>query len=298
MQPVNSGIQWYLGVDGGGSTCRVRLCSASGQRLAEAKGGPANVRLGTEQVAQTVLAVTREALQIAGLDDSAMSQMSAGLGLAGIGRDTAPPIPAELSSAFAKCQLRHDAHIACLGAHHGEPGGIAIVGTGSCVHLIDKNGGTQTLGGLGFPLSDHAGGAWIGRKAVRHALQAMDGLAECSKLSETIVEQIGTDPFDFVAWAERAIAADYARFAPLVFNLAEQGNAQALAIREQAVRALSHLLSGADKHGQPSIALLGGLAALYQPLLSEAVQSKLCAARADALDGALILAGFPVRLLG
>ena len=48
----------FLGVDGGGTRCRARLCDASGLKLAEAQAGPANIRLGLREAFASVLDVT------------------------------------------------------------------------------------------------------------------------------------------------------------------------------------------------------------------------------------------------
>jgi glucosamine kinase len=47
-----------LGVDGGGSRCRARLCTIADATLSEGGGGPANIRLGVEQSFASVLQAT------------------------------------------------------------------------------------------------------------------------------------------------------------------------------------------------------------------------------------------------
>jgi len=38
-----------LGVDGGGTQCRARLCAPSGTMLGEGRAGPANIHLGLDE---------------------------------------------------------------------------------------------------------------------------------------------------------------------------------------------------------------------------------------------------------
>jgi glucosamine kinase len=45
----------FLAVDGGGTGCRARLCGASGSSLAEAEGGPANIRFGLREAFASVI---------------------------------------------------------------------------------------------------------------------------------------------------------------------------------------------------------------------------------------------------
>ena len=73
----------FLGVDGGGTRCRARLCDASGLKLAEAQAGPANIRLGLKEAFASVLDVTLNCLEQAHLSSAGSS---ADHRLPGIGR--------------------------------------------------------------------------------------------------------------------------------------------------------------------------------------------------------------------
>src|SRR5262245_64311482 len=77
-----------LGVDGGGTRCRVRLCAPSGAVLGEETGGPANIRFGLEQGFSAVLHATSRCLEQAGLSSRDFPRIVACLALAGakIGR--------------------------------------------------------------------------------------------------------------------------------------------------------------------------------------------------------------------
>src|SRR5262252_63284 len=56
-----------LGIDGGGSRCRARLCNIAGTTLSEGVGGAANIRLGVEQSFASVLQATIQCMSGAGL---------------------------------------------------------------------------------------------------------------------------------------------------------------------------------------------------------------------------------------
>src|SRR5690606_16516672 len=47
---------FLLGVDGGGTQCRLRLRSGDGTLVGEANGGPSNIRFDPETVARSILA--------------------------------------------------------------------------------------------------------------------------------------------------------------------------------------------------------------------------------------------------
>ncbi len=52
---------FFLGVDGGGTHCRARLADSEGRALGEGTGGPANARLGSSLVMQSILTASGEA---------------------------------------------------------------------------------------------------------------------------------------------------------------------------------------------------------------------------------------------
>src|SRR5215470_10805973 len=82
-----------LGVDGGGTRCRVRLVGPTGDTLGEAAAGPANIRFGLEESFAAVLEATSACLGQAGLGARDLPRIVACLALAGASE------PAELSAA-------------------------------------------------------------------------------------------------------------------------------------------------------------------------------------------------------
>src|SRR5258707_1984975 len=77
-----------LGVDGGGTRCRARLCAPSGARLGEATTGPANIRFGLGASLAAVLDATRQCLAQAGLASQDLRRVTACLALAGASEPT------------------------------------------------------------------------------------------------------------------------------------------------------------------------------------------------------------------
>jgi glucosamine kinase len=59
-----------LGVDGGGTQGRARLGTISGERLAEAAAGPANIRFGLERSFAAILQAATACLAQAGLSST------------------------------------------------------------------------------------------------------------------------------------------------------------------------------------------------------------------------------------
>lgn len=283
-------IDLLLGVDGGGTGCRARLADLMGRTLGEGAAGPANLTTGFDAALASVVAAFGQAAAAAGLDPvAAAPRVGAVLGLAGAaslgdGGRVAALLP------FRAAEVRADSEIACLGAHGGRSGGLVVLGTGSQAVMVDERG-LGRFGGWGFLLSDGASGAVLGQAALRRALAAHEGLAPASGFTRHVMAGFDDDPRGMLRFAAAARPADYAAFAPAVFSFAEGGDPVATALRDAAVRDAERLVARLVAAGAARIALSGGLAALYGPLLPAETARRLTAPEGGPLDGALALAG-------
>jgi len=279
----------YLGIDGGGSTCRARVAGADGRVLGEGRAGAANTLLGVDNAFAEIETATQAALSAAGLPPETIGALHAGLGLAGLSLDRDLQRVRAHAHPFATVIVRSDAHIACLGAFAGADGAILIVGTGTCgcAILADKE---MTVGGWGFNVGDQGSGAAIGRAAVRRALLAHDGVIPATALTASVMAGFHDSPERAVVWAQSAKPKDYAAFAPEVIETAAGGDVVAREILQHAVKDLSRFVRALIGRGAPKVALVGGLAGPIAPWLSEDIVGFLTRPLGDALDGALLLA--------
>ena len=138
---------YFLGIDAGGSRSRARLINFEGKVLGEANAGSANARIGLENLHAVLMSVTREAIAAAGLDESDIRLIDAGMGIAGISRPGMLRAVSQLDFPFRSIQLETDAAIANLGAHLGEDGATLVLGTGSVAYIKIGNVGI-TIGRL------------------------------------------------------------------------------------------------------------------------------------------------------
>ena len=278
-----------LGVDGGGTRCRVRLCASSGQLLGEAVAGPANIRFGLERSFSAVFDATAACLDQAGLSSGDLSKIVACLALAGASE------PDELVAAqrhdhpFAKAVVTNDAHAACIGAHGGRDGGIIVIGTGS-IGWAQVAGRHHRVGGWGWPLSDEGSGAWLGAEAARRALWAYDRRIPWTGLTESIFRELGSDPHAIVRWAGQARPADFAALAPHVVEHVANDDSAAIELMRLAGRHIGSLAERLVALGATRLALTGGLAPFVEPWLPEETRRHLVSPEGDALAGALWLA--------
>ncbi len=278
-----------LGVDGGGTGCRARLCRLDGTVLGEGTGGPANLRFGVADALGAVFEAARGALAAAGLREGDLARVVAGLGLAG----ASEPAQAEAARAhphpFARVAIATDAGIACLGAHGGGDGGIVIVGTGT-IAWASLRGGQHRIGGWGYPLSDEGSGAWIGAEALRRALWAHDGRIPGTGLTGAVLARFGGDPHGIVAFMTGAKPRDFGGLAPLVVEHADAGDPVAAEVMALAAGHVDALAARLAALGAERIAFAGGLGDIVAPLLSVETRRHLVPAQGDALDGAVALA--------
>src|SRR5712675_3433761 len=281
--------QFYIGVDGGGTSCRARIEDAGGHLLGQGVAGPAATRIGADRSMQAVRTASMAAASDAGLLPTALAHASAGVGLAGIDRKGAREALLSFPHPFRNVVYATDANVACVGAHSGRDGGIVVLGTGS-VGFARVKGRELRIGGYGFPISDEGSGADLGLQAVRLALRAHDGRARPTPFLLEVMGRLGPDAFTLVAWAEQATATEYASLAPVALTYAEAGDPFAEEIVAEGARQAGLLIRSLVKFGAPRISLLGGLASRMVQWLSPEVLPFLSPPEADAVAGALLLA--------
>jgi len=286
--------QFFIGIDGGASSCRARLRDLEGNLLGEGCSGPANIHLDLDLAKESIRAASRAAIRAAGLDERVLHRAHAGLGLAGAGlKGACEQLRAGLNS-FASTVISTDAYIAWLGAHRGGNGGIVILGTGSC-GLAIVDGKRIDVGGWGAEISDEAGGQRIGREALRRSLWTYDGRAKRTKLSDLILDRYRRDPAKIVAFATSATPAQYAEFAPLVFEYATRGDSLAVELVQETAEAATRIIDRLIAGGATAVSLIGGLANPVMPWLPSRLREFLASPQSDPLDGAILMARHDVQ---
>jgi glucosamine kinase len=278
-----------LGIDGGGTRCRARLCAASGAQLADAVAGPANIRLGFKTAMISVMSAAEECLDQAGLPKRDLNRITACLALAGASEPTQLALAKWHKYPFAHTILVTDAQAACVGAHAGGDGGVIVVGTGT-IGWGELKGRQHRVGGWGLPISDEGSGAWIGCEALRRVLWAHDGRVPWTGLLDDLFNHFRRDPHAIVRWTTRASTRDYGSFAPLVVGHAAKQDPAAIELMQRAAGHIDALAARLLSAGVRPLALVGGLADAMAPWVSSDTKSHLIQPAGDALDGAIRLA--------
>lgn len=281
-------MAYFLGVDGGGTGCRARICDASGRALGSGGAGPANIASDLHGARKSILDATQAALDDAGLPGETMHSLYAFLGLAGANIDSAATELSKLLP-FEKTQIDNDAAIALEGAIGSQDGAAAIIGTGS-IFVQRKAGTFIPRGGWGLTVSDHASGARLGRSLLELSLLAHEQIRPHSALSQKTMAQFENDPQEIVTFVQSASPADFGRFAPEIFAFAKQNDAAATAIIGQAILDIEDILRIMELQADQPFCMLGGLGPKYVPYLSKDYREQVQPPLTNAVGGAASLA--------
>lgn len=179
-----------IAVDGGGTRTRCALFDRRGHILAEAQTKSANhlVANSTEALAALEECVG-EGLRDAGRSTDAVRAVS--VGLAGVdirGEGLAEAQEFVRGLGFASSFVHPDIVTAHAGALGGEPGILALAGTGSAFLGVSQDGRYVTSGGWGPAFGDEGSAHWIGQQALRAAAKAYDGRGAETTLTQAICE--------------------------------------------------------------------------------------------------------------
>ena len=280
---------YYLGIDGGGTKCRAVLMDSAQKLLGSGLSGPANPYRGIELAIESIEKATELALEDAGLGPDALSNIVAGVGLAGVNLPIVYDAMSQWNHPYREMFLTTDLEIACAGAHDGHDGGVIIVGTGSS-GCSNVDGNIVIIGAHGFEFGDTSSGAWIGRQAIRAVLLSEDGLGPSTLLTESVSKKIGANGESIVEKMVGAKPSDFASLAGLVFEAADKSDEVATGIIREGASYLSHMARTLASTNPPAISILGGLKDLIFPWLDRDVSEQLVSAKHSPELGAVIYA--------
>lgn len=301
--------RYYLGVDGGGTNCRIRLADANLNTLADAAGGRSNLQIDNGDPAyRSITEGTREVFAKAGLDLSLTASTYACFGMAGGRLPSARTEFEQRSWPFAAVKVFDDIDIARAGAHGGEDGGVIIVGTGSAAMAI-ANGVRHQAGGWGFHIGDQMSGAILGRELVRRTVEATDGLVSGSPLTAAVLAKFGGSIDGIMDWsfpkddsapaAPKAGApqtllgrapAEYGALMPMLFEYLEKGDPVALELLELEMSYIDTYVRWFKARGVTRLAAVGGLGTRLYPQMIARWGDFIVTPKHEPLHGAVILA--------
>ncbi|PKG86276.1 ATPase [Colwellia sp. 75C3] len=265
----------FLGIDGGGSKCKAIIMNKDNEILGTGISGPGNPLHGFEQATNSITESAKLALEDAGLTHIELSELVAGVGLAGVNIPVLFDKMADWQHPFKTIYLATDLLIACLGAHDGGDGAVIISGTGSCgfACVEEKH---SIVGAHGFPHGDKGSGAWFGLQGVKQVLLSLDGLVQPTLMSAVLLQKLNcNDDTDLVEAVASQKATFYAQQANLVFDAAEQGDQVALAIVAEGAEYINSIARTLTTKNPPRISMLGGLTPRLKSWLADNIKETL-----------------------
>jgi glucosamine kinase len=243
-------MQYFLGIDGGGTRTTAWLANESGEVLARVEAGPSNpLKVGLRAAEREILRATRALLRQVGVLKGGRRRPRAGVldavcaGIAGIDRRAVyRPL---FDWMRRRIPARHhlltsDAAIALAAAVGDSPGILVNAGTGSIAFVRDDRGRLLRAGGWGVPFDDLGSGYDLGRRGVTAALEAFDARGPRTHLKERICRVLGLRDITEVV-PRKLEPQEIAALSPQVIGAAEHGDLVARRLCDLAARDLASL---------------------------------------------------------
>jgi glucosamine kinase len=274
----------FFCVDGGGTGSRARLVREDGTRLATAEAGPCNPTNDLQTAATSIAELWARVSEAA--DALEPGDHAIAVGAAGI---VSPPVRRafqERLPAFAETHLMSDGYAALVGAGGGDPCGLVILGTGAVAHRLMTDGTSIQRDGWGWIGGDRGSAAWVGRRAVRLALEARDRQRDPTTLTQWVEKALGASEAAILDWLAEAGPRRLASLAPLVTDSAAAGDALAAEILDRAGEHAAALAAGLGLAAGEPLYLAGGLAETLRGRIEARLGRKFDTPQGDALDGA------------
>jgi N-acetylglucosamine kinase-like BadF-type ATPase len=238
-------MRLFLGVDGGQSGTVALIGNEEGSVVGIGRAGPCNHASAAEGRARFRAAIggsVQSALDRISLAD--VTFQSACLGFSG-GPADKDALTRELVKA-ARYTITHDAWIALAGATAGEPGIIAIAGTGSMAFGKNREGRTARAGGWGYAFGDEGSAFDLVRQALRAVLRAEEGWGPRTVLRDLLLEAdcssggaADANSLLHLFYSDEYPRPRVASFAPLVDQAAVLGDPAAQDILKHAAQSLA-----------------------------------------------------------
>lgn len=227
-------MNYYMGIDGGGSKTYALLCDEHGHVLGKGKSGNGNHQTGAAVASASIREASFAALEEAGLQLGDIRHTY--LGLAGADRKNDYDIlhPLVRGIGFTNYTISGDPMIG-LRAGTERPYGVALIcGTGTNAAGRNPQGQHYQCGGFDYMYGDFGGGSALNIEVFRTVIRAWDGREAPTLLTTPLLKLLGyervDDMFDDFLDHGKSVPLDASR---LLFPAAAEGDKAALAILER-----------------------------------------------------------------
>ncbi|MFB5677766.1 N-acetylglucosamine kinase [Paenibacillus terreus] len=184
-------MNYYLGVDGGGSKTLAVVSDEQGQIVGRGMSGCGNHQVGAELARRSIREAVAEALSHAGLVREQIE--FAMFGLAGADREAdfriLRPMMAELD--FPAHDIVCDTEIGLRAGTRQQDGVVIVCGSGTNCFGVNKHGESLQCGGFGYNYGDFGGGSGLAIEVFRTVIRAWEGREQPTLLTGVVLQTLG-----------------------------------------------------------------------------------------------------------
>ena len=275
-----SDVLYYIGIDGGGTKTEGVLTDAEGRVLCAEKTGPSNPNdIGLNAAVSTITELVRRLMEKGGVSPAQVSVFGGIAGALAV-KDRLTEAVSHALGGVACISVDSDViNLLAADVPTGE-GACVICGTGSVCFLRTKKA-LRRIGGWGYLLDSAGSGYDIGRMALETALKACDGRGDETyrPLLSAITAHLGASPDSLIGKIYEGGKPYIAACAPVVFDLAKQGDPVADRILNVNAEALAACVTAALRKTQPdapvTVILGGSINVKESPAWTERIRAHL-----------------------
>ncbi|HLJ79437.1 MAG TPA: BadF/BadG/BcrA/BcrD ATPase family protein [Acidobacteriaceae bacterium] len=269
-------MEYFLGVDAGGTKAEFVLGDATRELARVRTGTIKRMKADAATAEENLEAGLRQLQEKTGIAPDSITRCC--IGTAG---ETVALVTDWLRDAFARhvggeLVILGDVEIALNSAFFGKRGVLVLAGTGSNVAGRAANGNIVRAGGWGPALADQGSGHFIGLESLRRGFLAIDQQRETRVLDDAQRFWRLASRADLIEYANANPAPEYSRLTPLVVEAAQQGDAVAREVLEQAGADLAYLaglvierirgIEGEAAFAPPAVAVAGSILEKVPPV--------------------------------
>jgi N-acetylglucosamine kinase-like BadF-type ATPase len=249
-------MNYYIGVEGGGSKTTIILVNEHDETLITQTEGPSNYHaVGLETATHNIMHGITTCIEKTCTIPQDITAIA--MGLAGHNNDTDhQTLQNALNKKLSEINLPNptivnDAVISLKSAQQNPNAIILICGTGSNCYGVNAHGQEAWVGGLEWLISDEGSGYMMGQRALRAATQSMDG-----RIPHTILEELVTTKLNVPNMREAATIvhapaftkSKVAELALLVFEAESRGDKVAKKIIQDSINEAFLMVATAAKN--------------------------------------------------
>ncbi|MCD9024986.1 N-acetylglucosamine kinase [Cohnella silvisoli] len=229
-------MNYYLGVDGGGSKTLAVVSDSAGRIVGRGESGCGNHQLGVDLANRNIREAVAMALLQAKVEQTEIE--FAMFGLAGADREADFQIlrPMIANIGFNKHSIVCDTVIGLRAGTKQQDGVVMICGSGTNCYGINKRGEAFQCGGFGYAFGDFGGGSELAVEVFRSVIRSWEGRERNTLLTQATLRTLGFASVEqmFHAYLDEGVRVPH-YLAKLLFEVAGEDEVARGILRRQGI---------------------------------------------------------------